>query len=81
MLSQEKMKFLRVLHNISQKELAKEIGCTRNHISMVENRNNVCTEDFYQKYIKAIYKISQAKNEVIEDKVAEVQTELNKINK
>ncbi|WP_096634858.1 helix-turn-helix transcriptional regulator [Clostridium cochlearium] len=81
MLSQEKMKFLRVLHNISQKELAKEIGCTRNHISMVENRNNVCTEEFYNKYIKAIYKISNAKEQTIEEKVKEVQTELKKINK
>ncbi|NME94596.1 helix-turn-helix transcriptional regulator [Clostridium cochlearium] len=81
MLSQEKMKFLRVLHNISQKELAKEIGCTRNHISMVENRKNVCTEEFYKNYIKAIYKISQAKNETIEEKVKEVQTELKKYKK
>ena len=81
MLSQEKMKFLRILHNISQKTLAKEIGCTRNHISMVENRNNVCTEEFYKKYIKAIYKISSAKNETIEEKVIEVQTELKKQNK
>ncbi|KHO38934.1 hypothetical protein OR62_08655 [Clostridium tetani] len=78
MLSQEKMKFLRQLHNISQIALAKEIGCTRNHISMVENRNNVLTEEFYNKYINAIYKIASAKEEVIEDKVAEVQEELKK---
>lgn len=62
MLSAEKLKFLRLLHNINQTELGKEMdGISKNYINMVETRKVSYSEEWEQKYIKEIYKIAEHK--------------------
>ncbi|OFI04966.1 helix-turn-helix domain protein [Clostridium acetireducens DSM 10703] len=77
MLSAEKLKFLRLLHGISQIELGKELGISKNYISMVENRKTSYSEEWEEKYINAVYKIAEKKkNEKNIDKVEEMAKEV-----
>lgn len=62
MLSKEKLKFLRQLHNISQKKLGEEINCSKCYISMVENGKEKYSNDFCNRYVNAVYKIAEEKN-------------------
>lgn len=80
MLSPEKLKFLRQLHNITQIELGKEMKISKNYISMIENRKTNYTEEWEQKYIQAIYKIAeQKKNENNIDYMEDIKEEVKKV--
>ncbi|AKA71225.1 helix-turn-helix domain-containing protein [Clostridium scatologenes] len=90
MLSAEKMKHLRLLHGISQVELGKEMGISKNLISMVENRKQNYTQEWHDKYINAIYKVAAEKkkeilksNDIqeIEEKAEETKKNLEKETK
>lgn len=65
MLSADKLKHLRLLHGISQIELGKEMGITKNYISMVENRKQNYTQEWHDKYVNAIYKVAEAKKKEV----------------
>ncbi|NMM65537.1 helix-turn-helix transcriptional regulator [Clostridium sp. P21] len=84
MLSPEKLKFLRLLHSISQTELGKEMdGISKNYISMVENRKTKYTDEWEQKYIKAVYTIAARKKnekniEQVEEMAQEIKTKKSK---
>lgn len=74
MLNIEKLRDLRRLHNVSQIELGKELGVTKNYISMVENRHEKLTKQFHDRYINAVYKISMRKqNESIFNELENVK--------
>lgn len=83
MLSPEKLKFLRLLHGISQTELGKEMeGISKNYISMVENRKVNYTEAWEKKYIQAVYIIAERKKnekniEQVEDMAQEIKNKVN----
>lgn len=82
MLSAEKMQFLRRLSNVTQTEVAKELNCTKNLISMIENRKQNCSEEWQKKYIDAIYKIAeQKKNKDVFKETKELKEEIEKIKK
>ncbi|EPY6472013.1 helix-turn-helix transcriptional regulator [Clostridium sporogenes] len=79
MLSAEKLKFLRLLHNISQKDLGAEMGISKNYISMIENRKEGYSQDWHDRYVKAVYKIAEMKkNEKNIEKVEEIKEEIKK---
>lgn len=72
MLSPEKLKYLRLLHNLNQTDVARRIGATKNYISEVENGKAVYSQEMHDKIVNAIYKASQEKKlgnveEIIED--------------
>lgn len=67
MLSAEKMKFLRQLHNLSQKDIGDYMGVSKNYISMIENRKHPYSKEQHDKYINAIYAVSTAKKKQKED--------------
>ncbi len=77
MLSAEKIKFLRLLHHITQAEIGVELGVTKNYISMLENRKQGYSEEFSTKWVNAIYSLAQKKEKAGE--VAELETEVKKI--
>ncbi|GAA0723669.1 hypothetical protein GCM10008905_16560 [Clostridium malenominatum] len=80
MLSAEKLKFLRQLHRITQTELGKEMGITKNFISMIENRKENYTEDWCKRYVNAVYTIAQRKqNDNNIEEVEEMKEEVKKI--
>lgn len=87
MLSAEKLKFLRLLHGITQSELGKEMGnITKNYISMIENRKSSYTEEWEKKYIQAVYTIAERKKneqniEKVEEMVQEVKSKAKKTTK
>lgn len=67
MLSPEKMKFLRQLHNLSQKDVGDYMGVSKNYISMIENRKHPYSKEQHDKYINAIYAVSEQKKKQKED--------------
>ena len=60
-LSYEMLQRMRIMNDISQTKLAKEIGCTRNYISMIENGKQTYTEEQCNKILNALYKLIQEK--------------------
>lgn len=77
MLSVEKIKFLRQLHGLTQQKVADELGCTKNYISMLENRKQEYSADFAKRWVDAIYTLAQEKEKAQE--VQKLETEVQKI--
>jgi len=57
MLSPQKLKYLRLLHDLTQSEVGKEMGVTKNYISELENGKAQYSEDQQNKFVNAIYKV------------------------
>ena len=74
MLSPDKLKFLRLIHDVTQKEIGDEMGTSKNYISMMENGKRSYSKEQHNKYVNAVYKVS-AKNK---SKEKEVENEENK---
>lgn len=77
MLSAEKIKFLRLLHGLTQQKVADELGCTKNYISMLENRKQEYSSDFAKRWVDAIYTLAEKKEKAQE--VKELETEVKKV--
>lgn len=60
-LSYDMLQRMRIMNDISQNKLAKEIGCSRNYISMIENGKQTYTEEQCNKILNALYKLIQEK--------------------
>ena len=58
MLNKGRLKHLRLLHDLTQTELANELNITRNYISMVESRKRTYSQEWYDNYVNTIYKLS-----------------------
>lgn len=67
MLSAEKMKLVRLLNNVTQKEIGDIMGVSKNYISMVENGKHYYSSEQCNKYLNAIYKIAQEKKRAKEN--------------
>lgn len=63
MLSAEKLKFLRLLHNLTQQDVAEKMGCKRTYISMIENRKENYSEEWHNRYVDAIYQVAEEKKQ------------------
>lgn len=55
--SYEMLTRIRVMNGISQTKLAKELKCTRNYISMIENGKQGYTEQKGNEILDALYKL------------------------
>lgn len=64
MLDGTKMKHLRLLQGLSQSQIGAIMGCSKNYISMLENRKQTYSEEWYQRWLSTIYKLgSMSKQE------------------
>lgn len=77
MLSPSKLKYLRLLHNLTQTEVGKEIGASKNYISEVENGKNNYTQEQHDKIVNAIYTVSERKKKQSEN-VTEILEDVGK---
>lgn len=55
MLSGDKLHFLRIYHNITQKQMASGIGKSDRWVRMVETGSEVPTEEVYQAWLDTCY--------------------------
>ncbi|NGT53018.1 helix-turn-helix transcriptional regulator, partial [Clostridium perfringens] len=44
MRKSERLKYLRIIYNLSQKDIAQELGITRNYLSQLENEKLVMSD-------------------------------------
>lgn len=51
------LKRLRLLANITQEDLGKQMGVSKNYISMCENNKKNSSEDFCDRYMNALNEI------------------------
>jgi len=83
MLTPTKLKYLRLLHGLTQSELAKKIPSTKNYISEIENEKVKYSEEQCLKIVNAIYlahadkKSKENVTEILED-VTEVVKNMKK---
>lgn len=61
MRKSERLRYLRLIYNLSQAEIGKEMGTTRNYISQLENEKLVMSEDKFKEIVDTIYKIGEQK--------------------
>lgn len=61
MRKSERLRYLRLIYNLSQVEIGKEMGTTRNYISQLENEKLVMSEDKFKEIVDTIYKIGEQK--------------------
>ncbi|MBX4271458.1 helix-turn-helix domain-containing protein [Clostridium estertheticum] len=71
MLDYRQLKHLRLLHNLSQADIAKELGISRNYISMVESHDRTYSKEWHDNYVKTIYTLHM-RNIALENEVKEV---------
>jgi len=82
MLSPQKLKYLRLLHDLTQSEVGKEMGVTKNYISELENGKAQYSEDQQNKFVNAIYKVHEGKKSVnVEEILNDVTKEVRKMGK
>ena len=78
MLDYRQLKHLRLLHGLTQTNIANELKITRNFISMMENDSRKYSQEWHDNYVKTIYILYTRKNthvDVIED-IKEITKEL-----
>jgi transcriptional regulator with XRE-family HTH domain len=67
-LSPDKLKFLRLIHDVTQKEIGDEMGTSKNYISMMENGKRSYSKEQHNRYVNAVYKVSSIKkNKKVEE--------------
>lgn len=68
MLSPDKLKFLRLIRDVTQKEIGDEMGTSKNYISMMENGKRSYSKEQHNRYVNAVYKVSSIKkNKKVEE--------------
>lgn len=61
MRKSERLRYLRLIYNLSQTHIAKELGVTRNYLSQIENEKLVMSEEKFNEIVDIIYKIGEQK--------------------
>ncbi|EHK2345804.1 helix-turn-helix transcriptional regulator [Clostridium perfringens] len=61
MRKSERLRYLRLIYNLTQNDIAKELGATRNYISQLENEKLTMSEDKFKEIVDCIYKIGEQK--------------------
>jgi transcriptional regulator with XRE-family HTH domain len=85
MIDGQKMKHLRLLQNLTQSNVGAVLGCSKNYISILENRKQTYSQEWYERWLSAIYKLGsmskQEQKEYIKQLKEDSKEDLNKINK
>lgn len=61
MRKSERLRYMRLIYNLTQNDIAKELGVTRNYLSQLENEKLAFTEDKFKEIVNCIYKIGEEK--------------------
>ncbi|EOU1776609.1 helix-turn-helix domain-containing protein [Clostridium perfringens] len=61
MRKSERLKYLRIIYNLSQKDIAQELGITRNYLSQLENEKLVMSDEKFCEIVDCIYRIGEEK--------------------
>lgn len=61
MRKSERLRYLRLIYNLTQQDIAKELGVTRNYLSQLENEKLIMSEDKFSEIVDCIYKIGEQK--------------------
>lgn len=61
MRKSERLRYLRLIYNLSQTDIAKELGVTRNYLSQIENEKLAMSGDKFNEIVDCIYKIGEQK--------------------
>lgn len=61
MRKSERLRYLRLIYNLTQQDIATEIGATRNYISQLENEKLTMSDDKFGEIVDCIYKIGEQK--------------------
>lgn len=80
MRKSERLKYLRVLYQLNQTEVANSIGVKRSYISQLENEKLPMSEEQYRKLIDGIYKVGEVKKKraLLED-IEEIREEIKEL--
>lgn len=79
MRKSERLKYLRVLYQLNQTEVANSIGVKRSYISQLENEKLPMSEEQYKKLVNGIYKVGEAKRQrALSEDIEEIREELNR---
>lgn len=57
----ERLRYLRLIYNLTQSDIAKELGVTRNYLSQIENEKLVMSKEKFNEIVDIIYKIGETK--------------------
>lgn len=57
MISGEQFRRLRLSRGLSQNDIAKEAGITKNYVSIFENNKQAVSDEVYEKMMKAVYEL------------------------
>lgn len=57
----ERLRYLRLIYNLTQSDIAKELGVTRNYLSQIENEKLVMSKEKFNEIVDIIYKIGEQK--------------------
>ena len=55
----ERIRYIRTNYGLSLEQVAKELGVTRNYLSMVENNKTMVSEEKLLEILNAIYKLGE----------------------
>lgn len=77
MLSADKLRFLRIKHNITQKEMAKQINKSLTWIIKIESGEYRPSEETYQDWLNACYKAQ--KKEIVKKLGTKIENSEEKI--
>ncbi|EJT6153716.1 helix-turn-helix transcriptional regulator [Clostridium perfringens] len=61
MRKSERLRYLRLIYNLTQNDIAKELGTTRNYISQLENEKLTFSDDKFKEIVDCIYRIGEEK--------------------
>ncbi|MDK0617130.1 helix-turn-helix transcriptional regulator [Clostridium perfringens] len=61
MRKSERLRYLRLIYNLTQQDIANEMKTTRNYISQLENEKLTMSNDKFSEIVDCIYKIGEQK--------------------
>lgn len=72
MTMRERIRYMRAIYNLTQKEVGEALGCAKQYITQVENNKNLVSDEKLEEIYKVTVKIGEAKKngrmeEVLED--------------
>ena len=80
MRKNERLKYLRVLYQLNQTEVADSIGVKRSYISQLENEKLPLSEEQYQKLVNGIYRVGESKRKrALSIDIEEIREEIKEL--
>lgn len=61
MRKSERLRYLRLIYNLTQQDIANNLKTTRNYISQLENEKLTMSNDKFSEIVDIIYKIGEQK--------------------